>query len=143
MRTQLHLQHDLIAVEHEDTVHALLELTAPTPNDAEDRPPATLQVVIDRSGSMADGRLFAALHAPDALIGRLRPEDRLGLVTFDSQVTVPIAAGAVGDGVRARQELATIYPGGMTNLSGGLLRGIQEAQRAANGGGATLVLLSD
>ena len=31
----------------------------------------------------------------------------------------------------------------MTNLSGGLLRGIQEAQRAASGDGATLVLLSD
>jgi Ca-activated chloride channel family protein len=143
MRNQIQLQHDLIAVEHEDTVHALLELTAPTPEQAEDRPASTLQVVIDRSGSMADGRLYAALQALDALIGRLRPEDRLGLVTFDNQVTVPIAAGAVGDGAQARQALATIYPGETTNLSGGLLRGIQEAQRAANGGGATLVLLSD
>ena len=31
----------------------------------------------------------------------------------------------------------------MTNLGGGLLRGIQEAQRVAAEGGATLVLLSD
>src|SRR5687767_2870666 len=129
MQTQIQLEYDLIAVEHEDTVHALLELTAPNPKSTENRPPATLQVVIDRSGSMADGRLFAALQALDALIGRLRPEDRLGLVTFDNEVTVPIAAGAVGDAVHARQALADIYPGGMTNLSGGLLRGIQEAQR--------------
>src|SRR4051794_35861332 len=143
MRSQIQLQYDLIAVEHEDTVHALLEFTAPTPDNAEARPPATLQVVIDRSGSMADGRLYAALQALNALIGRLRPEDRLGLVTFDDEVTVPIAAGAVGDGARAREALAAVYPGGMTNLSGGLLRGIQEAQRAANGNGATLVLLSD
>lgn len=143
MRTQLDLSYDLIAVESEDTVHALLELTAPTPANAEQRPPATLQVVIDRSGSMADGRLHAALQALNALIGRLRPDDRLGLVTFDDQVTVPIAAGAVGDGAQARQALAGIQPGGMTNLSGGLLRGIQEAQRAADGDGATLALLSD
>src|SRR4051794_10243452 len=143
MRSQIQLQYDLIAVEHEDTVHALLEFTAPTPDNAEARPPATLQVVIDRSGSMADGRLYAALQALNALIGRLRPEDRLGLVTFDNEVTVPIAAGAVGDGTEARRALATIYPGGTTNLSGGLLRGIQEARRAANDGGATLVLLSD
>jgi Ca-activated chloride channel family protein len=143
MQTQLSLEYDLIAVESEDTVHALLELTAPTPEEARDRQPATLQVVIDRSGSMADGRLLAALQALDALIGRLGPEDRLGLVTFDSEIAVPIAAGPLGDGVSARQALATIHPGTMTNLSGGLLRGIQEAQRAATGEGATLVLLSD
>src|SRR5262249_38829366 len=102
-----------------------------------------LQVVIDRSGSMADGRLYAALQALDGLIARLRPNDRLGLVTFDNEVSVPIAAGPVGDGAQARHAVASIYPGGMTNLSGGLLRGIQEAQRASSGYGATLVLLSD
>ena len=36
-----------------------------------------------------------------------------------------------------------IHPGSTTNLSGGLLRGIQEAHRAADGDGTTLVLLSD
>lgn len=143
MRTEIQLQHDLVAVEHEETVHALLELTAPQSQDGKTRPPATLQVVVDRSGSMAGGRLFAALQAVDALIGRLRPEDRLGLVTFDDEVAVPIGAGPVGDGASARQALGTVYPGGMTNLSGGFLRGVQEAQRAANGDGATLVLLSD
>ncbi len=143
MRTQLNLEYDLIAVESEDTVHALLELTAPATPASIARPPATLQVVIDRSGSMAHGRLFAALQALDALIGRLRPVDRLGLVTFDSQVAVPVPAGPIGDGTAARQMLSTIFPGSMTNLSSGLLRGIQEAQRTAAGDGATLVLLSD
>lgn len=143
MRTRLSLEYDLIAVESEDTVHALLELTAPAPDRATERPPATLQVVVDRSGSMAGGRLAAALQALHALIARLRPTDRLGLVTFDDEVAVPIAAGPVGDGGRARQALGTIHPGGTTNLSAGLLRGIQEAQRAGSGAGATLVLLSD
>ena len=100
-------------------------------------------MVIDRSGSMADGRLVSALQALDSLIGRLRPEDRLGLVIFDDQVTVPVAAGAARRRHPRPPALRQIYPGGMTNLSGGLLRGIQEAQRAADGGGATLVLLSD
>ncbi len=36
-----------------------------------------------------------------------------------------------------------IRPGGSTNLSGGLLRGLQEARRAAGRRGATLLLLSD
>jgi Ca-activated chloride channel family protein len=143
MRTQLNLEYDLIAVESEDTVHALLELTAPTPDNATKRPPATLQVVIDRSGSMAGERLLAALQALESLLGQLGPEDRLGLVTFDHEVAVPVAAGPIGDAASVRQALSTIHPGGTTNLSAGLLRGIQEAQRAGAGDGATLVLLSD
>ena len=119
MRTQFVLQYDLIAVECEDTVHALLELTAPAADHAKERPPAALQVVIDRSGSMADGRLYAALQALDSLIGQLRAEDRLGLVTFDSKVAVPVAAGPIGVGAPVRQALSTIYPGDTTNLSGG------------------------
>ena len=143
MKLDAKLAFDLIAVEEEDTVHVLLEMTAPTLARERQRPPATLQVVLDRSGSMADGRLHAALQAVHSLVGRLRPEDRLGLVIFDDQVSIPVAAGPVGDGSRARAAITGILPGGMTNLSSGLLRGIQEAQRVANGGGATLVLLSD
>jgi len=143
MRTNIKLQHDLIAVEAEDRVHVLLELTAPSPDKASERPPASLQVVLDRSGSMADGRLVAALQATHSLIGRLRPDDRFGLVIFDDEIEVPVAAGPIGDGNHARAALHQIYSGGMTNLGGGLLRGIQESQRIADGNGATLVLLSD
>src|SRR5919106_1005445 len=143
MRTELQLGYDLIAVEHEETVHALLELTAPAGPNANERSPATLEVVLDRSGSMADGRLIAALQAIDSLVGRLHHEDRLGLVIFDTEVAVPVPAGPVGDGSSVRRTLAAIHPGAITNLSGGLLRGIQEAQRVADGAGATLVLLSD
>jgi len=39
--------------------------------------------------------------------------------------------------------IRSIPPGGTTNLSGGYLRGLQEARRVAGDGGATLLLLSD
>jgi Ca-activated chloride channel family protein len=134
---------DLITVEQEETVHVLLELTAPTLDGEIARPPATLQIVLDRSGSMAGGRLYAALQAIHSLSSMLRSQDRLGLVTFDDEVAVPVAAGEVGDGTAVRQALHQIRPGAMTNLSAGLLRGIQEAQRVTNGDGINLVLLSD
>jgi Ca-activated chloride channel family protein len=38
--------------------------------------------------------------------------------------------------------IRSLYPGGMTNLSGGYLRGLQEARRVS-AGGATLLVLSD
>jgi Ca-activated chloride channel family protein len=49
----------------------------------------------------------------------------------------------VGDGTAIREALRQIHPGGMTNLGGGLLRGIQECGRTAAGKATTLVLLSD
>ena len=144
MQIDTKLDFDLVAVESEDTVHILLELTAPARKGTAERPPATLQVVLDRSGSMSGDRLHAALVAIDRLLSRLSHEDRFGLVVFDDQVGVPVAAGPVGDAMAARSALAGIGPGGMTDLAGGYLRGIQELQRvASDDGAATLVLLSD
>jgi Ca-activated chloride channel homolog len=143
MQINTKLDFNLIAVEQAETVHVLLELTAPELPGERRRYPATLQVVLDRSGSMADGRLYSALQAIDSLLGRLSAEDRFGLVIFDEQIQVPVPAGPLGDGVATRNVLRQIGPGGMTNLAGGLLRGIQEAQRVSANGGATLALLSD
>lgn len=57
---------------------------------------------------------------------------------------MPVAIGPIGDGLATRSALAGIGPGGMTDLAGGYLRGIQEPQRvAADDGASTLVLLSD
>ena len=144
MQINTKLDFDLVAIENEDTLHILLELVAPTPEPAVERPPSTLQVVLDRSGSMEGERLHAALMAIDRLLARLRPEDRFGLVLFDDEVEVPIPAGPVGDATQARAVLPHIYPRGMTDLASGYLRGIQEAQRVtADGATATVVLLSD
>lgn len=143
MQINTALDFNLIAVEQQDTVHLMLELTAPKLAGERRRDPATLQIVLDRSGSMAAGSLLSALEAIDSLLGRLAPEDRFGLVTFDDEVQVPVAAGRLEDAAGARQALRQVHPGGMTNLGGGLLRGIQEAHRVSGPGGATLVLLSD
>ena len=66
MHLNAHLDVDLIAVEQEDELALMLELTAPPTPATENRAPATLEVVLDRSGSMHDGKLEAALTALDA-----------------------------------------------------------------------------
>ncbi len=134
---------DLVAVESEDEVTVMLELTAPAQASDAPRAPAAIQVVLDRSGSMAGERLEAACVALAELVERLDPADRLGVVAFDDEVEVVIPAGPVLDKAAARAAVLRIAPRGSTNLSSGLLRGLQEAQRAAVAGGATLLLLSD
>ena len=72
-----------------------------------------------------------------------RRSDRFGVVAFDDEVQVVVPAGGLADKHAARHAIASLHSGGMTNLSGGLLRGMQEARRVASDGGATLLLLSD
>ena len=93
MQIDTKLDFNLISLEQEETINLLLELTAPELEGERRRDPATLQVVLDRSGSMADGSLVSALQAIDSLLGRLSPEDRFGLVVFDDGVQVAVPAG--------------------------------------------------
>lgn len=92
---------------------------------------------------MADGQLYAAQGALHALVDRLGPEDTFGLVAFDHEVTVDVPAGPLMDKEAVKAAIWSLAPRGMTNLSAGYLRGIQEARRAKNGDRATLVLVSD
>jgi Ca-activated chloride channel family protein len=143
MHLNAQLDVELVAVEQEDELTVLLELQAPE-REGEERLPVAVQVVLDRSGSMAGERLEAARRALLALVDRLAPEDTLGVVAFDDAVRVVLPAAPLGDAKpAARAAIAAIAPGGMTNLSAGLLRGLQEARRAAGPAGASLLLLSD
>jgi Ca-activated chloride channel family protein len=141
IKTQLDL--DVIAVERDDQVSLLVELTAPTPEPATERSPRTLVVVLDRSGSMAGGRLDGAKAALTALVDRLDPADRFGLITFDDEVKVEIAATPMTDKHGAKERIAGVQPRGITNLSAGYLRGLQEANRAKTAAEAAVLLISD
>jgi len=143
MQVDAHADVDVVAVEQEDQVTVMLELVAPTAQTDGQRPEATVQVVLDRSGSMDGERLEAAKQALVRLVDRLEPTDRFGVVAFDDAVKIVVPAGALTDKHAARHAIASLASGGMTNLSGGLLRGMQEARRVAADGGATLLLLSD
>ena len=143
MHINAHLDVDLVAVEQTDHLTLMLELQAPAaPQDAE-RLPSAVQVVLDRSGSMAGEPLEAALDALVKLVDRLDPADRFGLVTFDHEVDVVVPAGPVLDKPALKAAIRGVYAGGSTNLSGGLLRGLQEAKRVKTPTGATVLLLSD
>lgn len=147
MHISAHLDVDLVAVEATDTVTLMLDLTAPpAPSPSEEvRPEHTAIVVLDRSGSMSGPCLDAAKRAIIDLVARLDDRDNVGVVTFDSDVEVVVAAGRVGTLGRAAitRAVSAIEARGMTDLSSGYLRGLQEARRVCGAAGATIVLLSD
>lgn len=143
MQVNAHVDVDVVAVEQDDLLTVMIELVAPSAHDESERPAAAVQVVLDRSGSMDGERLHAAKQALVRLVDRLDAGDRLGVVAFDDEVQVVVPAGELKDKELARNAIAALSPGGMTNLSSGLLRGLQEARRVAGDAGGTLVVLSD
>lgn len=148
MHINAHLEFDVVALQQDDTVTVMVELEAP-PAPAENETTQHVEhaavVVLDRSGSMAGDRLQAAQRALAQLVDRLDDRDRFGLVVFDHEATVAVPAGKVGEigKQQLRATIASLSPGGSTDLASGYLRGLQEARRVASGAGATVVLLSD
>ncbi len=154
MHITAHLDVDLLALDREDDVTCLVQLTAPMPPEVTARPGQALVLVLDRSGSMSGDPLAGAVEAIAGLVRRLAPQDAFGLVTFDDQadVVVPVRAMADHDPAELQRTIRGIYSGGSTDLSAGYLLGVREATRAlqatgtAGRGGivaATVLLVSD
>ena len=137
------LDFDAVPLDTEDAVSVLLDITAPERQQDAHRPKATLQIVLDTSGSMQGGRLQGAVQALQGLVDRLAPSDDFGLVVFDTRAQVVVPCGPLTDKAAVRRSIGALQAGGGTDLSSGLLRGIQEARRAGGERGATLLLISD
>jgi Ca-activated chloride channel family protein len=138
----LRLDHELLAVEQEHRVHCMLDLTAPAaPGDAT-RTPLHLAVVIDRSGSMRGPKLDTAKRCARFLAGKLRGDDQLSIVAYDNAVTLVHSLAPVGeDRTAIEHAIASIPPGGQTNLSGGWLKAAEQLRAVKDGVGPRKVLL--
>ncbi|HEV7919207.1 MAG TPA: VWA domain-containing protein [Thermoanaerobaculia bacterium] len=80
---------------------------------APDRGPARFVFVIDRSLSMGEGRLAAALRAVDSETRFLRPGDSVSVILFNHNVAAP---REVGKGEKVATLFAGTTPSGGTSL---------------------------
>ena len=114
------------------------------PQPKADRTPVNVAFVIDRSGSMAGGRIAQARAAAVMAVKRLDADDIASVVIFDDKIDVPVPAQKVADRnyfidrieqVAARGNTA-IYAG--VNAGAAEVRKFKDAQRLNR-----VVLLSD
>jgi Ca-activated chloride channel family protein len=142
MKPDIAFDRTIVVNADGEVVHTLLELTAPNAPEV-GRNPIDVAIVIDRSGSMGGGKLTAVTEAVARLIRQAGPDDRIGVVAFDSTVTPVLPLGRHTT-VEAVQQVLDLRPGGSTNLSGGWLAGRQMlAEELREGALRRIVVLTD
>ena len=145
MKTKLILDTDLIAIELEDKVTLMVDLTAPVGEIQASRPARGVQICLDISGSMEGAPLASAKESILKLIDRLDKKDTFGMVIFDdtAKVAVPTKPLIDHDIAQLKKAIRKIQTGGSTDISAGFTLAMREASRAKLEGGTTLLTISD
>ncbi len=99
--------------------------------DQEERPAANLVFLIDVSGSMsAPNRLPLVKESLKALVDELRPDDRVGIVTYAGNSAIALRSTAVGKGRDSiLRAIEMLQAGGSTHGSAGIQDAYAMAQR--------------
>ncbi len=112
-----------------------------------ERPPMSVALVVDRSGSMAGAKIENARMAAASLIQSLRPGDTAALFAFDSQVYQLSAPVRITDATRAALlgSVSMLQAGSSTNLYGGVAAAIASLQTglASDAAARRVILVSD
>ncbi len=87
-----------------------------------------LSLVIDRSGSMAGNPLQQAIKAAEAVIDRLEAEDIISIVVYDDDIDTIFGPQPVTDKNAVKALIRKVRAGGITNLSGGWLKGCEHVK---------------
>ncbi len=99
--------------------------------ELEDDTPLNVTLVLDASGSMADGnRVAIAREAADSIRRSLGSRDRIGVVHFTTDVIDELTVEHAGPDDRAvRRSISRLAPHGSTNVQAGLNLGVRLADR--------------
>jgi Ca-activated chloride channel family protein len=139
---RVELSHGVLPVGRPGKVYALISLIGKDTGEGKaERLPLNMNMVLDRSGSMGGHPLEQVKQAAQFLVGQLTANDVASLTVFDSLVDVVFPAQHVVNKDLLKSHIEAIWADSMTNLSGGLLRGYEEAFKNNREGQVNRVLL--
>ncbi|MCW8884727.1 MAG: VWA domain-containing protein [Motiliproteus sp.] len=108
------------------------------------RIPANIAIVLDKSGSMAGDKLAQAREAAIMAIRRLDSRDIVSVVSYDSRVKVVVPATKVSDKNSIYQAIRSIRANGNTALFAGVSKGARELRKFLDQNKVNrVILLSD
>jgi Ca-activated chloride channel family protein len=139
---------ELIPVRHaacsdaEIALVVLVRITPPLPDVHFPRSPLNIAIVLDRSGSMSEGKKMRfAREAAAFAVKQLLPTDRLSVTIFDDAIETIVPGGPVVDKPGLVRRIEQIQPRNSTDLHGGWAEGGRQAEAGYLSGGVNRVLL--
>jgi Ca-activated chloride channel family protein len=133
MKTTARLTHESFRFDQPVQTHLVVSLLAPPLEQQATRPPVCVIPVIDISGSMDGPKLHQARQSVMKLIDHLGPRDRCGVVVFSGGVEVVSLPVEMATAAKAllKLQVGDLHAHGNTNLSGGMLAGLELGNLAA------------
>ena len=129
---------DVIPAKIKTERSLLIELQANNSSKIEkkERQAVNLALVIDRSGSMQGSPIEAAKSAAIQIAEKLNSQDRLSIVTFDSEIDTLFSNVQMNEqgSSYAKALIREVYARGSTNLSGGWFEGAKCVTKAIDEG---------
>ena len=118
-------------------------LNSPIAADPSHRPPLSLTVVVDVSGSMRDaGKINFVIEGLGVMLDALRDEDQMAIIVYSNEAEVFVDMTSVAlNRTRLRAAITEIETGGSTNLYAGLDLGYRLARENFDSGMQNRVLL--
>jgi len=109
----------------------------------DDRPPLNLVFLIDTSGSMEDANKLPLLQQSFRLmLGQLRPDDRVAIVTYAGVAGLALEPTAASDRAKILAALDQLGAGGSTAGAAGLEQAYQVAEAMGGEGHVSRILLA-
>lgn len=110
----------------------------------EDRTPANVAIVLDKSGSMRGDKLKNAKQAARMAVNLLNENDIISIVSYDSSVNVLVPATKVRDKAAIFKAIDRMRSDGKTALFAGVSKGAAEVRKFLNKDRVNrVILLSD
>ncbi|MCX8509363.1 MAG: VWA domain-containing protein, partial [Rhodobacteraceae bacterium] len=108
-----------------------------------DRPPLDLVFLIDTSGSMEDAnKLPLLVQSFKLMLGQLRPEDKVAIVTYAGSAGLVLEPTAARDRAKIEAALGQLMAGGATAGAEGLELAYQTAERMKGKGRVQRIILA-
>ena len=115
--------------DKKQTAYLRVGLTGFALENDQERPPVNIAIVIDKSGSMSGEKIAKAREAAIMAISRLRSDDIISVVTYDSTVNVLVPATKATDKESIFQRIRRVNSGGSTALFAGVSKGAEELRK--------------
>ena len=126
---QVNLATPVMEADRTHNAFIKISLEAIKQEQPQERIPANIAIVLDKSGSMQGDKLYHAKKAAIMAINRLGTNDIVSVVSYDSRVNVVVPATKASDTARIARSIQQIEASGNTALFAGVSKGSQELRK--------------